>query len=112
MTGTLLARRALFEAVGLFDSALGHGDSTDWFCAPANAEPLWSFCPMSSYTDGFTQPTAVEFALVDPGDWRGLAEAIEFLLAYPRAGEAARRRIQTVFSFERYIDAYDGCTES
>jgi glycosyltransferase involved in cell wall biosynthesis len=31
VTGTLLARRALFEVVGLFDSALGHGDSADWF---------------------------------------------------------------------------------
>ncbi len=31
VTGTLMARRALFETVGLFDSALGHGDSTDWF---------------------------------------------------------------------------------
>jgi glycogen synthase len=49
--------------------------------------------------------------LVDPGDWRVLADRIEFLLAHPKAaiqfGEAARRRIQTVFSFERYIDAYD-----
>jgi glycosyltransferase involved in cell wall biosynthesis len=49
--------------------------------------------------------------LVDPGDWRALAEAIEFLLAQPQAatqfGQAARRRIQTFFSFERYIDAYD-----
>lgn len=31
VTGTLMARRALFETVGLFDPALGHGDSTDWF---------------------------------------------------------------------------------
>ena len=31
VTQTLMARRALFEAIGLFDSALGHGDSTDWF---------------------------------------------------------------------------------
>lgn len=49
--------------------------------------------------------------LVDPGDWRALAEAIEFLLATPEAaiefGQAARRRIQRLFSFERYIDAYD-----
>jgi len=49
--------------------------------------------------------------LVDPGDWRALAEAIEFLLTEPKTatefGQAARRRIQTLFSFERYIDAYD-----
>jgi len=31
VTQTLMARRALFETVGLFDPALGHGDSTDWF---------------------------------------------------------------------------------
>jgi glycogen(starch) synthase len=49
--------------------------------------------------------------LVDPEDWRGIAWAIEFLLAHPETatqfGEAARRRIQTVFNFERYADAYD-----
>jgi glycogen(starch) synthase len=49
--------------------------------------------------------------LVDTGDWRALAEAIEFLLAHPEVatqlGQAARRRIKTLFSFERYVDAYD-----
>lgn len=31
VTQTLLARRRLFQAVGLFDTTLDHGDSTDWF---------------------------------------------------------------------------------
>ena len=31
VTGTLLARRAVFESVGLFDPLLSHGDSTEWF---------------------------------------------------------------------------------
>jgi len=31
VTGTLLARRSLFETVGPFNVALPHGDSTDWF---------------------------------------------------------------------------------
>jgi glycogen synthase len=49
--------------------------------------------------------------LVDPGDWQGIAKAIEFLLRQPKVatqfGQAARRRIQALFSFERYVDAYD-----
>jgi len=32
---TLLARRAVFERVGQFNSALAHGDSTDWFLRAA-----------------------------------------------------------------------------
>jgi glycosyltransferase involved in cell wall biosynthesis len=35
ITTTLLARRALFDAVGQFDTALGHGDATDWFLRAA-----------------------------------------------------------------------------
>jgi glycosyltransferase involved in cell wall biosynthesis len=35
VTGTLLARRAIFDAVGLFDPGLAHGDSTDWFLRAA-----------------------------------------------------------------------------
>jgi glycosyltransferase involved in cell wall biosynthesis len=31
VTGTLLARRAVFESVGLFNPTLNHGDSTEWF---------------------------------------------------------------------------------
>lgn len=30
-TVTLLARRALFDTVGVFDTSLKHGDDTDWF---------------------------------------------------------------------------------
>ena len=40
-----------------------------------------------------------------------LVEAILFLLSHPQTaslfGEAARRRAQEVFSFERFVDAYD-----
>ena len=35
VTGTLLARRAIFDAVGLFNPGLAHGDSTDWFLRAA-----------------------------------------------------------------------------
>jgi glycosyltransferase involved in cell wall biosynthesis len=35
VTETLLARRAVFERVGQFNSALAHGDSTDWFLRAA-----------------------------------------------------------------------------
>jgi glycosyltransferase involved in cell wall biosynthesis len=31
VTGTLMARRAVFQRIGTFNAALGHGDSTDWF---------------------------------------------------------------------------------
>ena len=31
VTGTLLARRALFDTVGQLKSALGHGDGIEWF---------------------------------------------------------------------------------
>jgi len=31
VTGTLVARRALFDSVGVLNPALAHGDSTDWF---------------------------------------------------------------------------------
>src|SRR5262245_56929726 len=31
VTGTLMARRALFNTIGLFNYALAHGDSTEWF---------------------------------------------------------------------------------
>lgn len=49
--------------------------------------------------------------LVDDADHEALAEAILFLLNHPRTaaafGDAARRRVQEVFSFDRYVDAYD-----
>ena len=63
VTQTLMARHALFEAVGLFDSALGHGDSTDWFLrASRTRKPLWNFCPKFSRIGGCTRTTAAEFA--------------------------------------------------
>ena len=36
LTGTLLARRSLFETVGLFDTALQYGDAMDWFLRAAD----------------------------------------------------------------------------
>jgi glycosyltransferase involved in cell wall biosynthesis len=49
--------------------------------------------------------------LVPPGDENALAEALLLLLNEPRIavelGEAARIRARKVFSFERYIDAYE-----
>ena len=49
--------------------------------------------------------------LVEQDDADGLAEAISFLLAHPAAaiqmGKAARRRIETVFSWDRHVNAYD-----
>lgn len=49
--------------------------------------------------------------LVDNEDHEALAEAMLLLLNHPRTatafGDAARRRAQEVFSFERYVDAYD-----
>jgi glycosyltransferase involved in cell wall biosynthesis len=35
VTVTLVARRGMFELVGLFNSELGHGDSTEWFLRAA-----------------------------------------------------------------------------
>jgi glycosyltransferase involved in cell wall biosynthesis len=35
VTGTLCVRRAVFDSVGLFNTALAHGDSTDWFLRAA-----------------------------------------------------------------------------
>jgi glycosyltransferase involved in cell wall biosynthesis len=40
VTGTLVARRALFDTVGLFNPALAHGDSTDWFLRAAERGAL------------------------------------------------------------------------
>jgi glycogen(starch) synthase len=49
--------------------------------------------------------------LIDPEDVESLANAIGFLLRQPATarefGHAARRRIQTFFSFDRYVDAYE-----
>jgi glycogen synthase len=49
--------------------------------------------------------------LVPPGDEMALSDALLLLLNEPRSavemGEAARIRVQEMFSFERYIDAYE-----
>ncbi len=49
--------------------------------------------------------------LVDPEDSAALAEAIVFLLDHPQEsvwmGQAARARVQEVFGWDRYVEAYD-----
>lgn len=45
VTQTLMARRALFEAIGLFDSTLGHSDSTDWFLRAAERGAVMELLP-------------------------------------------------------------------
>jgi glycogen(starch) synthase len=49
--------------------------------------------------------------LFPPGDEKALAEALLLLLGEPRTatalGEAARVRAQEIFSFKRYVDAYE-----
>jgi glycogen(starch) synthase len=49
--------------------------------------------------------------LVDKDDSTGLAHAIAFLIDNPdaavRMGKAARRRAETVFSWEKHVNAYD-----
>ena len=49
--------------------------------------------------------------MVKPGDSGAIAAAIQSLLDHPESarqmGENARRQAQTVFSWDRYVDAYD-----
>jgi glycogen(starch) synthase len=49
--------------------------------------------------------------LVEKEDSEALAKAIAFLLEYPQTaaemGQAARTRAQTIFNWERHVDAYD-----
>jgi glycogen(starch) synthase len=49
--------------------------------------------------------------LVEPEDHNALAEAMAMLLDQPETarsmGEAARCRVQTVFSWDRHVNAYD-----
>jgi glycogen(starch) synthase len=49
--------------------------------------------------------------LIDPEDFESLARAIRVLLRQPTAalsfGRAARRRVQTLFGFEQYVEGYD-----
>jgi len=52
-----------------------------------------------------------ETGLLADTDVAGLADAICFLIEHPesaiRMGTAAQKRVQTVFSWERHVDAYD-----
>jgi len=49
--------------------------------------------------------------LVEKEDSKDLARAISFLLGHPEAafsmGQAAQRRVERVFSWEKHVDAYD-----
>jgi glycogen(starch) synthase len=49
--------------------------------------------------------------LVEKEDIRGLADAVTYLLTHPEAavsmGQAARRRAQIIFAWERHVEAYD-----
>jgi glycosyltransferase involved in cell wall biosynthesis len=44
-TGTLLARRALFDQVGPFDTSLWFGDATDWFLRAADRRTVMELLP-------------------------------------------------------------------
>ena len=49
--------------------------------------------------------------LVESEDCQGIADAVTFLLDHPetavKMGQAARRRVTEVFSFERHVAAFD-----
>ena len=45
VTGTLVARRGMFESVGLFNAELGHGDSTQWFLRAAEHGAVMELLP-------------------------------------------------------------------
>jgi glycosyltransferase involved in cell wall biosynthesis len=45
VTQTLIARRALFEVVGLFDPALGYGDAAEWFLRAADLGTVMELLP-------------------------------------------------------------------
>jgi glycosyltransferase involved in cell wall biosynthesis len=45
VTGTLLARRALFDTVGPFAPALRYGDDTDWFLRAAECSAVMELLP-------------------------------------------------------------------
>jgi glycosyltransferase involved in cell wall biosynthesis len=45
VTGTLIARRGMFELVGLFNSELAHGDSTQWFLRAAEHGAVMELLP-------------------------------------------------------------------
>jgi len=54
--------------------------------------------------------------LTEPDDSDGLAEAITALLDHPeqatRMGQCARRRVENLFGWDRYVDAYDALYRS
>ncbi len=45
VTQTLFARRAVFDSVGLFNTALAHGDSTEWFLRAAEHGAVMELLP-------------------------------------------------------------------
>ncbi|MGH7825141.1 MAG: glycosyltransferase family A protein [Candidatus Binatia bacterium] len=45
VTGTLLGRRVVFDKVGPFNTALGHGDSTEWFLRAAERGAVMELLP-------------------------------------------------------------------
>ena len=45
VTATLVARRSAFDRVGLFNPALGHGDSTEWFLRAAEHRAVLELLP-------------------------------------------------------------------
>ena len=45
VTATLVARRSVFDAMGQFDPALGHGDSTEWFLRAAEDGTVMELLP-------------------------------------------------------------------
>jgi glycosyltransferase involved in cell wall biosynthesis len=45
VTTTLLARKALFDTVGLFNTNLWHGDSVDWFVRAAESSAVMKLLP-------------------------------------------------------------------
>ena len=49
--------------------------------------------------------------IVDNEDTDGFASAVSFLLEHPalaiEMGEAGRRRVQAVFTWDRHLEAYD-----
>ena len=45
VSSTLLARRSVFDAVGLFDPALDHGDSMEWFLRAAEHGTVMELLP-------------------------------------------------------------------
>lgn len=45
VTGTLLARRRLFDTIGMFDTKLAHGDSTDWFLRASEQGAVMELLP-------------------------------------------------------------------